>query len=73
MTAVASGTEMIDRTAVSLTRITAMFTHCGRTSMVISGTRMRRTIWAWLKPTHCAASTWPRGTAANPARKISEK
>ena len=50
-----------------------MFTEAGSTSMVISGMRMRRTIWLRLRPTHSAASTWPGGTASKPARKISLK
>ena len=64
---VSSGTVTTDSTAVSFIKMIAMLTDAGSTSIVISGSRMRRMICARLRPTHSAASTWPRGTASKPA------
>ena len=69
---VSSGTEMIDRIAVSFSIRIDMFTIAGSMSIVISGRMMRAIVCAGESPTQSAASIWPFGTASKPARQSSE-
>ena len=68
-----SGTVMIDNTTVSFERMISMLTIEGTAAMRAPGSRTRIIVSNGGMPTLTAASIWPTGTAAKPARKISAK
>ena len=64
---------MIDSTTVSFDRMISMLTIAGTAAMSAPGSMTRTIVSTGAMPTLTAASIWPAGTAAKPARKISAK
>ena len=64
---------MIDSTTVSFDRMMSILTIDGTAAMSAPGSITRTIVSNGAIPTLTAASIWPTGTAAKPARKISAK
>ena len=64
---------MIDSTTVSFDSTISMLTIAGTAAISAAGSSTRTSVSNLVIPTLLAASIWPAGTAAKPARKISAK